>query len=63
MKLSKKQEYNIKYDRKNYERISLYFYKGKRDLLKQCAKDNGISVAQLIIIALESTYGLDLSKD
>lgn len=57
------QKYIDSYKKNAYDRITFFVPKGKKQTIKDCADRQGISATQLIIIALESTYGLDLSKD
>lgn len=55
--------YDADYKRANYDRLSLLVRKGKKQILKEVADSRGVSVNQLIIDAVESCYGIDLSED
>lgn len=55
---SYKQEFN----KQNYERVPFDVPKGKRDELKALAKQEGVSVNELLKTAIYQVYGLDLSK-
>lgn len=56
-------KYIDEFNKENYDRISIRIPKGKKDELTKLAKQKGgRSVNRLIIEALESYYGIDLSK-
>ncbi|WNX85020.1 Arc family DNA-binding protein [Agathobaculum sp. NTUH-O15-33] len=55
-------EYKMNYDRENYERIAFRVPKGKREELRQYAKNQGESVNALIIKCLEQYTQLNLSN-
>lgn len=56
-------KYIDEFNKENYDRISIRVPKGKKDELTKLAKQKGgRSVNSLIIEALESYYGIDLSK-
>ncbi len=55
---SYKQEFN----RRNYDTIMFQPPKGSKDKLKALAKQEGVSVNELLRRALLTAYGLDLSK-
>lgn len=62
-------KYTANYAKENYDRISINIPKGKKEVLKQVAQDNNItdhkgqiSVARMIINAVEEKYGIDLSR-
>lgn len=56
------QEYKYEFRRENYDQMSFLVPKGKRQVIRDYAATKGISVAQLIIRALEDCYKLDLGK-
>lgn len=56
-----KTKYQNEYVRETYDRVTVLVPKGKRDDIKRLAKSKGISANQLIVEALESYYGIDLS--
>lgn len=56
-----KQRYDNEYKKYNYDKILFEVPKGKRQILKDYAKKNGISVKEMIVTAIESTYGLNLT--
>lgn len=56
-----KTKYQNDYVRENYDRVTVLIPKGKRDDIKRLAKSKGMSANQLIVEALESYYGIDLS--
>lgn len=49
-----------KYNAKNYERIELVVRRGKKELVKQAAKDAGMSTNEYILTALGDVMGCDL---
>lgn len=55
-------KYNNEYNKSNYDTIRALVPKGRGKEIKDFAKANGESVSTLIVRALESCYGLDLSK-
>lgn len=55
--------YIAEYKKNNYSAVQVILPKGKNKVLKAEAKKRGISISKLIINALETQYGLDLSKD
>lgn len=57
-----KNDYDNQYKRENYDVIRALIPKGKAQELKAYAKAHGTSVSALIVDALESRYGFDLSK-
>lgn len=56
-----KQRYDNEYKKYNYDKILFEVPKGKRQVLKDYAKKNGISVKEMIVTAIESVYGLNLT--
>ena len=48
--------------KEKYDRIVVQVPKGKKDRIKQAAKQAGISMNQAVIEALEQTYHIDLSR-
>lgn len=54
--------YKQEFNRQNYERVPFDVPKGKRDEIKALAKQEGLSVNDLLKSALLIAYGLDLSK-
>ena len=57
-----KVEYDNRFQRENYDRMSVLMPKGRGIQVKMAAAARGLSVSQLIAQALESQYNLDLSK-
>ena len=57
-----KQAYDHDYVRQNYDRIEFTVPKGKKAELKALAKQEGLTVPQLLAEAVKSRYGLNLSK-
>lgn len=57
-----KQEYDNNYIRNNYDVIRATVPKGRGSDIKKLAAQNGISVSQLIVRALEQVYHIDLNK-
>lgn len=55
--------YQQEYQKNNYDRITFLVPKGRKQTLKDLSLKTGESVGSLIITALESTYGIDLSND
>lgn len=55
-------QYVNDYKRQNYDRIVALVPKGKGKVIKDYAKTQGKSVSQVVVEALESVHGLDLSK-
>lgn len=55
--------YKNAFAKENYDRIGVYIRKGRKDDLKALAKREGLSMNELFIRAMLSTYGIDLSKD
>lgn len=53
-------QYNNDFTRQNYDVIRALVPKGKGKEVKDLAKQNGKSVSQLIVEALESQHGIDL---
>lgn len=49
-----------KYNTKNYERIELVVRRGKKELVKQAARDAGMSTNEYILDALGAVMGCDL---
>ena len=54
--------YQAEYKRQNYDIVRALVPRGRGKDIKAFAKSQGKSVSQIIVDALESTYGLDLSK-
>lgn len=61
--MSRRSEANNRFDAKNYDRISVIIPKGAKDLLKEKAAAEGLSVNRYIIEAVEQRSGLKLSLD
>lgn len=57
-----KYTYNRAYKRETYDKVLFLVPKGKKQIIKNCAENHGVSMAKLIIHALETTYGIDLSS-
>lgn len=55
-------KYISDFQRQNYDRIVLQIPKGKKQLLKDIAKENQESLNKIVINALEQFYKIDLSK-
>lgn len=49
-----------KYNKNNYDRLELVIPKGKKDELKQVAKDNGDTVNTYIIKCINNMVGCEL---
>lgn len=56
--LQKQYEYHNNYRDKNYDRIELIVPKGRKDLIKEHAKELGVSVADYINKLIEKDMGL-----
>lgn len=56
-----KTKYQNEYQKETYDRVSVFVPKGKRNELKRFASQKGLSVNRLIVEAIESYYGIDLS--
>lgn len=54
--------YKREFAKENYDRLSFTVPKGKREVVKQYANERGMSISQLVVLALETLYHLDLSK-
>jgi len=57
-----KYSYINQHKRDNYTRLSILVPKQKGELINNFAKQQGKSVNQLFISAVEAQYGIDLSK-
>lgn len=57
-----KNQYSSAYTKENYDRVLVLVPKGRKADIKKLAEQKGITTTQLVIRALESCYGLDLSK-
>jgi len=55
-------QYINDWKRQNREKICAELPKGKRQLVKDCAKKKGMSVSRFIVEALENYYHIDLSN-
>ena len=55
-------KYITEYTKVHYDKLTLTLPKDAKKIIKHCAVDKGVSVSQLVIHALETVYGLDLSK-
>lgn len=53
--------YSIAFKRENYDQVVVLLPKGKKQVLKQFATSQGESMTQLVIHALESCYGINLT--
>lgn len=56
-------KYVAEFQKSNYDRIGFDAPKGSREKLQIAAAANNISMAQLIITALEKQYGISLKKE
>ena len=54
--------YKAEFAKENYDRYLFSMPKGRKDDLKALAKQEGLSVNDLIKAAILKAYGLDLSK-
>ena len=64
MAASKEQlQYIRDYKKEHIERIRLEIPKGKKDLVRETAEKNNVSMNRLIVSALETQYNIDLSKE
>lgn len=54
--------YQADYKRQNYDVIRALIPKGKKQVLQKYAKEQGKSVSQIVVEALEGHCKLDLSK-
>jgi predicted HicB family RNase H-like nuclease len=55
-------EYTNAYNRENYHKVALRIPKEKKELMMKLAKKEKRSINQLIIIAIENYYKIDLSS-
>lgn len=55
-----KSKYDVDYQKKNYDRVSLLLPKGKKEELKEFAALQDISVNELIKTAIYKTYKINL---
>lgn len=55
-------EYTNSYNRENYYKVALRLPKEKKEILQAIAKQERRSINQLIIIAIEKQYNIDLSS-
>lgn len=55
-------KYVKEYNEVNYDTLTLRIPKGKREVLKEIAAKNGMSVTQLLITSVERLYYVDLSR-
>lgn len=56
-----KYQYLIDYKKKTVERTVIEVPKGKRQLIKDTASANNLSINRLFISAVEEKYGIDLT--
>lgn len=54
--------YKAEFNKQSYDKVTIYFPKGRKDELKVLAKQEGMSMGDLFKDAMFKTYGLDLSK-
>lgn len=54
--------YTREYQKQTYDRLSIQVPKGKRQVLKNLAVSNGISINQCVIRAVEAYWNINLSK-
>ena len=54
--------YKTEYNRANYDYIRATIPRGKRAILREYADKHGKSISQVIIDAVETVTGLDLSS-
>ena len=57
------QKYIDEYKKSNYDRVTVFVPKGKKQVIVKCAESKGCSTSQLVVEALENQYKLGLSKD
>lgn len=55
-------KYINEYNLANYDKVTFRIPKGKREILKRLAKEQGISISQLIVTSIEYTHHVDLSR-
>ena len=55
-------KYKADFRRDNYDAVTFLIPKGKKKVLKDYAQNNGLSVSQVVVRALEEFCKLDLSK-
>lgn len=62
-------KYNDDYTRENYDRLSLKIPKGKKEILRELAKEHNIvddkgkvSITRLLMESVEQVYGVDLTR-
>lgn len=53
--------YSNQYNKENYFKVSFRVPKEKKDVLKELAKQKGVSTNQLITSALEKQYKINLT--
>ncbi len=54
--------YKAEFRKQNYDQVGILIPKGRKDDLKALAKQEGLSISQVVVEAIRSRYGLDLSK-
>ncbi len=54
--------YKTEFRKQNYDQVGILIPKGRKDDLKALAKQEGLSISQVVVEAIRSRYGLDLSK-
>lgn len=55
-------EYTNNYNKENYYKVALRLPKEKKEILQKIAQQERRSINQLIIIAIEKQYNVDLSS-
>ena len=55
-------KYINEYKKTHYDKIVFHIPKGKKEILKKTANDYEMSMAQLIISAIEKQYHIDISS-
>lgn len=57
-----KMSYDNAYRRQHYDLVQFSVPKGKKALLKEIAENKNLPLSKMIVEALETQYGIDLSK-
>lgn len=56
------QQYIKEYNKQRYDIVVVAVRKGKKQIIKDFAAKQGLSMTELIARAVESTWGIDMSK-
>lgn len=60
---STRNDYKTQYNKDNYDYIRATIPHGKRAILHDYAAAHGVSISQVIVNAVETVTGLDLTND